>query len=73
MPVLGSRLDRRIPAVVDRESVEAVLTSVLAGLTRYDGDRFDDAATVFRQVALGADFPAFLTVPAYAQFLVERC
>jgi len=36
-----------------------------------DGDRFDDAAEVFREVALGSDFPAFLTLPAYSRFLVE--
>jgi malate synthase len=58
--------------VLDRESVDAVLSSVLAELPRVDGDRFDDAASVFREVALGEDFPTFLTLPAYSQFLVER-
>ena len=35
------------------------------------GDRFDDAAEVFRDVALGEEFPAFLTLPAYASYLVD--
>ncbi|WP_159807007.1 malate synthase A [Cellulomonas citrea] len=57
---------------VDAQSVEQVLETVLAELPRFDGDRFDDAASLFREVALGEDFPTFLTVPAYTQFLVER-
>jgi malate synthase len=39
---------------------------------RFEGDRFDDAATIVRLVALEEDYPTFLTVPAYAHFLVER-
>ena len=38
---------------------------------RREGDRYDDAAEIFREVALGQEFPAFLTLPAYARFLVE--
>jgi malate synthase len=38
---------------------------------RRDGDRFDDAADVFRDVSLGDDFPAFLTSAAYARYLVD--
>jgi malate synthase len=34
-------------------------------------DRFDDAREIFAEVALGDDFPTFLTVPAYARFLHE--
>ncbi len=34
-------------------------------------DRFDDAADLFREVALQPEFPAFLTLPAYSRFLVE--
>jgi malate synthase len=44
---------------------------VLAEVERRDGDRFDDAAEVFREVALGEEFPAFLTLPAYSMFLIE--
>jgi len=52
--------------------VDDVLTSVLAEVERADGDRYDDAADLFRQVALADDFPTFLTVPAYTQYLVAR-
>ncbi|MBO3085335.1 malate synthase A [Cellulomonas fengjieae] len=56
---------------IDAARVEEVLADVLAQLPRRDGDRYDDAAGLFRQVALAEDFPTFLTVPAYTQFLVE--
>ena len=45
---------------------------MLADLPRTADDRFDDAADLFRQVALAEDFPTFLTVPAYTQFLVAH-
>ncbi len=41
----------------------------LADAPRFAGDRFDDAAAVFREVALREEFPAFLTLPAYAKYL----
>jgi len=44
---------------------------VLAASPRTDGDRFDDAAEVFRDVALREEFPTFLTIGAYSRFLVE--
>jgi len=52
--------------------VDRVLSDVLGEVPRTEGDRYDDAADLFRQVALADDFPTFLTVPAYTQFLVER-
>ena len=33
--------------------------------------RFDDAVDVFREVALGEQYPTFLTVTAYSRYLVE--
>ena len=57
---------------IDAARVEQVLKEVLADLPRTEGDRYDDAADLFRQVALAEDFPTFLTVPAYTQFLVEH-
>lgn len=57
---------------IDAERVEQVLKAVLADLPRTDGDRYDDAADLFRQVALSEEFPTFLTVPAYTQFLVAH-
>ncbi len=38
-------------------------------MERREGDRYDDAAAVFRDVALGEDFPTFLTLGAYADYL----
>ena len=44
---------------------------MLEEVTRWDGDRFDDAAEVFRDVALKDEFPTFLTLGAYSRFLVD--
>jgi malate synthase len=57
---------------VTRESVNAVVDDVLAGLPRRPDDRFDDAAALLREVALDDEFPAFCTTPAYTRFLVDR-
>jgi malate synthase len=56
---------------ITAEYVEGLIARVLDEADRHDGDRFDDAAEVFREVALGCEFPAFLTLPAYARFLTE--
>ncbi|MFS0866619.1 malate synthase A [Microbacterium sp. 179-B 1A2 NHS] len=56
---------------ITREYVEGLIAQVLAEVERRDGDRFDDAAAVFRDVALGAEFPAFLTLGAYAAYLTD--
>jgi malate synthase len=53
---------------IDAEWAHSVLTQVTAGLDRFDGDRFDDAIEVFTSVALEPEFPAFLTVGAYARY-----
>jgi malate synthase len=57
---------------ITREYIEGLIAQVLGEVERRDGDRFDDAAEVFRDVALGAEFPSFLTLGAYSRFLVER-
>ncbi|MDQ1174915.1 malate synthase [Microbacterium testaceum] len=54
---------------ITRGFVEELMTEVLADAPRFEGDRFDDAAAVFREVALREEFPAFLTLPAYARYL----
>jgi malate synthase len=52
--------------------VEQLLADVLANdVTRSDEDRFAEAEELFRAVTLGEDYPTFLTVPAYANYLVE--
>ncbi|MEN0023650.1 MAG: malate synthase A, partial [Microbacterium sp.] len=56
---------------ITAEYVEGLIGDVLARATRSAGDRFDDAADVFREVALQPEFPAFLTVGAYSRFLVD--
>jgi malate synthase len=54
------------------EHIEGLITQVLAQATRRAGDRFDDAAEIFREVALREEFPAFLTLGAYSRFLVDE-
>ncbi|MDN3495446.1 malate synthase A [Planococcus sp. APC 4015] len=56
---------------ITREYIEELLTQVLDEVTRSDGDRFDDAVEVFREVALKDAFPTFLTLTAYSRFLVD--
>ncbi|QAY63450.1 malate synthase A [Xylanimonas allomyrinae] len=56
---------------VTRERALAVLAEVLGGLDRFPGDRYDDAAAVFREVALGDGFPEFLTTIAYERYLAD--
>jgi malate synthase len=56
---------------ITREYVEALIARVLREVTHHAGDRFDDAAEIFREVALGQEFPAFLTLPAYNRYLIE--
>lgn len=57
---------------VTRARVEAVLEDVVEWLPRRPGDHVDEAAQVFREVALGEQLPPFLTTGAYAHHLVER-
>lgn len=56
---------------ITREYIEGLIGEVLSEVDRREGDRYEDAAQIFREVALGQDFPAFLTLPAYAKYLVE--
>ncbi len=56
---------------ITRDYVQGVVTQVLDEVERSEGDRFDDAADVFREVALSLEFPTFLTVTAYNRYLVE--
>ena len=55
---------------ISRDFVEGIIASL--DLTRVDGDRFDDAIEVFRTVALQEEYPTFLTLCAYTQYLVEE-
>jgi malate synthase len=57
---------------ITAEYVEGLIADVLGRATRSAGDRFDDAAEVFREVALQPEFPAFLTVGTYSRFLIDE-
>ncbi|HET8779300.1 MAG TPA: malate synthase A, partial [Agromyces sp.] len=54
---------------IDQTSIVRIMAAAVAELPRFEGDRFDDAISVFRSVALEPEFPTFLTVGAYARFL----
>jgi malate synthase len=56
---------------VSRQLVERMLREVLAQLPAPEGNRLAEAEEVFRTVTLQAEFPTFLTVPAYTRYLVE--
>ncbi|WP_026549764.1 malate synthase A [Arthrobacter sp. Br18] len=57
--------------IITRGWVETLLDEEFSALERFDGDRFDDARELFEEVALGEEFPAFLTTPAYDRYLQE--
>ncbi|MFC5338061.1 malate synthase A [Leucobacter denitrificans] len=56
---------------ITREWVAGILAETIAGFDRFEGDRYDDAAELFTEVALGEAFPTFLTLPAYTKHLVD--
>lgn len=57
---------------ITTDYIEGLIAEVLDAVDRRAGDRFDDAAEVFRDVALREEFPAFLTLGAYSRFLVDE-
>jgi len=62
----GAEVTReRVAALIDEETRRR---SAGAG---GDADRFADAAELLLEVCLAEEFPTFLTIPAYARFLVE--
>ena len=54
-----------------RDALRQLHREVLDEATRHEGDRFDDAAEIFREVTLRPEFPAFLTLPAYSRYLTD--
>lgn len=67
------RVLTREGSTITHALVEGLIREMLDGLERHPADRFDDAITVFRQVALDEEnFPTFLTVGAYAQLLIDE-
>lgn len=60
-------------AKITHALIEQLIIDTVRGLERGPDDRFDDAVTIFKQVALDEEhFPTFLTVGAYAQFLIDE-
>ncbi|CAO1651994.1 malate synthase A [Salinibacterium sp. NYA9b] len=57
---------------ITHRSIEEELAHVFATIERTPGDRFDEAAAVFREVTLEEEFPTFLTLSAYSSYLVEQ-
>jgi malate synthase len=55
--------------IVTREWVTELLEEEFEKLPRFDDDRYDDARDLFEEVALGENFPEFLTIPAYTRHL----
>jgi malate synthase len=53
---------------VTRPLCESMLRELLRSTPRAAGDRLDDAAAIFREVAMGDEFPPFLTTSAYARY-----
>ncbi|RFA15714.1 malate synthase A [Subtercola boreus] len=56
---------------ITTESVIAELAAQVRAADRFDGDQFDTAADLVRLVALEEEFPTYLTIPAYAHYLVD--
>lgn len=56
---------------ITRSWVRELVAETVGGFDRFEGDRYDDAIELFEDVALGDDFPTFLTVPAYSRYLID--
>ncbi|MDO5744905.1 MAG: malate synthase A [Micrococcaceae bacterium] len=57
--------------LVSRSWVEDLTDEEFEKLSRFEGDRFEDAREIFEACALREDFPTFLTVQAYNRYLRE--
>ncbi|MCK0116826.1 malate synthase A [Isoptericola sp. S6320L] len=53
---------------ITRTLCDAMLREFLRSTPRTRGDRLDEAAAIFREVAMGDEFPPFLTTSAYARY-----
>ena len=56
---------------ITRDWVRGVVDETVASFERFEGDRYDEAVDVFADVALGDEFPTFLTIPAYSRYLID--
>ncbi len=60
----GPRVSPELVRAIAREELDKIKAAMGES---YAGGRFEEAATLFEQVALGETFVEFLTVPAYAR------
>ena len=58
--------------LVDAQLVTRILGHEIVRLGGTPGDRFAEAADVLSDVALQPEFPTFLTIGAYARYLVDE-
>ena len=77
LPQLKSLVEGESDIIANMANIAALIWQAIpdliwAGFDRFEGDRFSDAAELFEDVALGDDFPTFLTVPAYSRYLVDN-
>ncbi|MFC4337435.1 malate synthase A [Salininema proteolyticum] len=56
---------------VTREWASELLDEEFSHVDRFEGDRFDDALEILRECSLGEEYPTFLTLSAYAGYLVD--
>lgn len=72
--LLRQWIDNRVVTVegtpVDADEVGRLIDEELSD-REAAGSRFADAAALLREVVLGEDVPTFLTIPAYARYLVD--
>ncbi len=72
--LLWQWINQRVVTVENTEVTRALVThfmeDIVAQLARPEGHRIDEAVAIFQTVTLSDDYPTFLTIPAYAQYLV---
>jgi len=61
----GPTVTRELVKKIEQEELAKIRTTV--GDQFYDGGRYEEAASLFDDVALSRDFAEFLTLPGYAR------
>ncbi|MCL2803743.1 MAG: malate synthase A [Micrococcales bacterium] len=57
-------------ALITRERVEAMMVQVAEDLVKFEGNKYKEAVEAFKTVAFEEEYPAFLTVGTYVNYLV---
>lgn len=55
--------------LITREWMQSVIDDEFAQLERFEGDLFDLARELFTDVTMRDEYPAFLTIPGYEQYM----